>query len=106
MTATAAALLGGEDADLDRLAARLLLDDGIVVDPDAPVAVVLCAGSPGARLRALRGALAHGPRDVVSLMPAGVGNAVLRKAMTTGARGIVFDAALARTLAPTVRAVA
>jgi DNA-binding NarL/FixJ family response regulator len=85
-------------------AVDLLALAGIVVGED--VGLVVASGGEADRGRAIRAAAKAGPdRPLLVVMPATSTNASLRRALLSGAAGIVLDSEAERALVPTAAAV-
>lgn len=105
--ARAAATVFGDDR-ARREAARLLGDAGFAIraQPE-PGAVVVLVGQnrEDVRLRAVRTlAEKHPEARILTVLPAGVPNAALRRVLLAGATGIVLEDDMARALVPTAHA--
>jgi DNA-binding NarL/FixJ family response regulator len=108
MTRTATVMAGDQDAR--RVAADLLAEAGFTLSEAASEgSVVVLAGTTDAptRLREIRTAVADDPDAMVlAVMPSDAPNAVLRRALVAGARGIVHEGDVGDALGITARAVA
>jgi DNA-binding NarL/FixJ family response regulator len=106
----ATAVTGGDETTRRRVI-RLLVDaDFIVGEADAAsspelVVLLLTRATDPQRIGEVR-ALGerHPEARILAIMPAGVANTSLRRVLIAGARGIVLDDNLDRTLVPTARA--
>jgi DNA-binding NarL/FixJ family response regulator len=103
-----AAVIGGDVPARGEIV-RLLGDAGFplhaVPEPDGLV-VVAGHAREAARLREIRSVAEACPgAAIVVVVPTGVANAALRRALLAGASGIVFEEDVERALVPTVRAV-
>jgi DNA-binding NarL/FixJ family response regulator len=99
----------GSDAGMLRPVASLLAEAGFSVSaeprPDA-LLVLVARGNEAERRREIRAlAEARPEARILAIMPTGVSNPVLRRALLAGAVGIVLDGELDRTLVPTAHAV-
>lgn len=109
----------GGDSELRGCTAGILGDEGysvVSVDSagdlatapprDEEIVVLLGTGDPESRVRALRAIAREHPKvRLIATMPPDTSGAAVRRALRSGADGIVLDNALDQTLAPTVRAV-
>lgn len=102
-----ATVVGGIEADRCRVA-RLLEEGGFAIglhsDPGA-LLVLLSQANDFARVREIRAAAeAHPDVRILAVMPPDASNAVLRRALLAGAKGIILDDDVDRALVPTARA--
>jgi DNA-binding NarL/FixJ family response regulator len=106
------AAIAGGGAHARRRVARLLAEAGVVVDepssPDATelVLLFLTDATDRERVGEIRTVGESYPDAcILTIMPAGIANASLRRVLAAGAAGIVFDEELDRALGPTARSI-
>jgi DNA-binding NarL/FixJ family response regulator len=102
-----ATVVGGVEADRCHVA-RLLREGGLALrshpEPGA-LLVLLSQANDFARVREIRAAAqAHPDVCILAVMASDAANAVLRRALLAGAKGIIFENEVDRALVPTARA--
>lgn len=110
----ATALVASQDPRVGAEGARLLADSGLTVaplssrrslPPGRQLIVLLLTATGSERPDTVQAvAKRHPDLPVLVTMPAGAGGPLLRRALRSGADGIVFDDELRRALAPTAQA--